>query len=119
MFKVRVPADWGNRDLVWTLMTRGHTEKAYATLKDFWEIDNRVYHMNRSGPGPQGAPNEGPKATLIGATTRTVAAGEPLRLMMTVEDDGLPEPRPPRRPAAASGRGAAMPPAILPTRQNP
>jgi len=119
MFKVRVPADWGDRDLVWTLTTRGHTEKAFATLKDFWEIDNSVYHMNRSGPGPQGAPNEGPKATLIGSTHRTVEVGAPLRLMMTVEDDGLPEPRPVRRPAATTGRGSPMPPSILPTRQNP
>src|SRR5688572_1257864 len=90
MFKVRVPADWGNKDLVWTLTTRGHTEKAYATLKDFWEIDNNVLHQNRSGPGPQGAPNEGPKARLVGAASRTVAVGTPLPLAMTIEDDGLP-----------------------------
>lgn len=117
MFKVRVPADWGMRDLVWTLTTRGHTEKAYATLKDFWEIDNDVYHQNRSGPGAQGAPNEAPVARLEGATHRTVRVGEPLRLMMAIDDDGRPEPRPVRAPAA--GGSGATPALVLPVRPSP
>ncbi len=127
MFKVRVPKDWGDKDLVWTLTHRGHTEKAYATLKNFWEISNNVYHQNRSGPGPQGAPNSGPKATLIGDRTRRVAVDTPLPLEMTIEDDGLPAPSARRggggtalpRAPAARGRGPAMPPVIVPTRQNP
>jgi len=39
VFKVKVPKDWGKKDLVWTLTSRGKTEKAYATLLPFWEID--------------------------------------------------------------------------------
>ena len=31
VFKVRVPSDWGDRELVWTLTSQGVTEKAYAT----------------------------------------------------------------------------------------
>ena len=127
MFKVRVPADWGNKDLVWTLTHRGHTEKAYATLKGFWQIDNNVYQQNRSGPGPQGAPNTGPKATLVGAATRTMLVSESLPLVVTVADDGLPA-RPPARGgnAAAAGRGGAEqargstpPPSVIPPRQYP
>jgi hypothetical protein len=117
MFKVRVPSDWGNKDLVWTLTTRGSTEKAYATLKDFWEIDNNVYHQNRSGPGPQGAPNAGPAARLVGEPSRKVAVGEPVPLVMSIEDDGLPTPR--ATAATTRGRGAAMPPSVIPPRQNP
>ena len=30
VFKVRVPADWGKKELVWTLTTKGKTERAYA-----------------------------------------------------------------------------------------
>ena len=32
VFRVRVPKDWGEKELVWTLTTKGKTEKAYATL---------------------------------------------------------------------------------------
>ena len=30
IFSVRVPKDWGEKELVWTLTTRGKTEKAYV-----------------------------------------------------------------------------------------
>src|SRR5579863_2168980 len=29
VFKVRVPKDWGEKELIWTLTTKGKTEKAY------------------------------------------------------------------------------------------
>lgn len=126
MFKVRVPKDWGDKDLVWTLTTRGHTEKAYATLKGFWEINNNVYHQNRSGPGPQGAPNTGPKATLSGPATRTTTVSSPLPLTVAVADDGRPPPSTRRggggtviETPAARGRGVPMPPSVIPPRQNP
>src|SRR5271165_5953395 len=32
IFKVKVPKDWGKKDLVWTLTSRGKTENAYGTL---------------------------------------------------------------------------------------
>src|SRR2546425_5748091 len=32
MFKVKVPADFGRNELVWTLTRNGQTEKAYGTL---------------------------------------------------------------------------------------
>ena len=32
-FEVTVPADWGDRELVWTLNVNGVERKAYATLK--------------------------------------------------------------------------------------
>jgi hypothetical protein len=127
MFKVRVPADWGKKDLVWTLTFRGHTEKAFATLAPFSELDYNVYHQNRSGPGAQGAKNEGPAIRLVGETTRTIAVGEPLALAVAVTDDGLPELRPVRsgRGSAATpgggerGRGAAMPPMVTPEKPDP
>ena len=33
VFRIRVPKDFGNRELVWTLTSNGKTEKAYGTLK--------------------------------------------------------------------------------------
>src|SRR5262245_43636791 len=32
VFKVHVPADFGKKEVVWTLTTKGETAKAYATL---------------------------------------------------------------------------------------
>jgi len=42
VFKVKVPKDWGTKELVWTLTTRGKTEKAFATLREDSLVDNIV-----------------------------------------------------------------------------
>jgi len=33
IYKVNVPADWGVKELVWTLTSNGVTKRAYATLR--------------------------------------------------------------------------------------
>ena len=38
-FSVTVPADFGKRELIWTLTVRGRTERAVGWLKPEWEID--------------------------------------------------------------------------------
>src|ERR1700674_1925013 len=58
VFKVKVPKDWGEKDLVWTLTSAGHTEKAYGTLQPFRELGNLVYQENRGGPGELNYPEE-------------------------------------------------------------
>jgi len=102
VFKVRVPADWGKKDLVWTLTSRGKTEKAYGTLLPIWELGNLVYQENRGGPGdmtyPE-QPDQPPTIEMVGSAQRTVTVGETLRLTVDVTDDGLPKPRV-RRPGA-------------------
>jgi len=103
-FKVKVPKDWGDKDLVWTLVTRGRTEKAYGSLLPIWELGNLVYQENRGGPPdvnyPE-EPNEPPSIEMVGSAQRTVAFGEPLSLIVQVTDDGHPTPRP-RRPGSTS-----------------
>jgi hypothetical protein len=94
VFKVRVPADWGKKDLVWTLTTRGKTEKAYATLIPFWEIDVGTYQQNRGGPGELGEEDDAPSIRLEGSADRTVAVGASLALDAFVVDDGRPSNRP-------------------------
>src|SRR5215510_12111690 len=42
VFKVRVPRDWGEKELVWTLVTAGKTEKAFATLRADSYVDALV-----------------------------------------------------------------------------
>ena len=42
MFRVRVPADFGDKEMIWTLTTKGKPEKAYATLRADYFTDNVV-----------------------------------------------------------------------------
>ena len=131
MFKVRVPKDWGKKDLVWTLTSRGKTEKAYASLLGFKELGLDVYQQNRGGPTLD--VDEAPSITLVGAAKRTVAVSEALPLTVQVTDDGLPPPRgrgpgpgqgaqpgaAPQGRGTAEGRGTAPPPIISVRVENP
>lgn len=90
MFRVRVPRDWGKKDVVWSVTAYGKTEKAYGYLVPEQVIDNDVIGRNRGGGG---GPNKPPTISLTGDSTRTVRQGEPLTLSVTVSDDGIPKPR--------------------------
>jgi hypothetical protein len=94
VFKVRVPKDWGKKDLVWTLTSHGKTEKAYASLMPVWEIDASVYQQNRGGPGELGEPDEAPTIKVEGGPSRTTAVSQPLALDAFVVDDGKPSNKP-------------------------
>jgi len=103
VFKVKVPKDWGDKDLIWTLRSAGKTEKAFGSLLSTWEIGNLVYQENRKGAGdvtyPE-EPNQAPAIEMVGSARRTAAVGEPLPLTVEVTDDGHPVPRVrPGRPA--------------------
>jgi hypothetical protein len=115
MFKVRVPADWGKKDLVWTLTAHGGTEKAYGSLWPVWEIDRRVYQQNRGGPGELNEPDEAPTITIAGAPNRTIAVGEPVTIDAHVTDDDHPTVRASRSGSGGVARSGPSGPA----RQNP
>jgi hypothetical protein len=100
MFRVKVPGDWGKKDLVWTLTSHGKTEKAYGSLWPVWEIDRNMYQQNRGGPGELGEPDEPPSIALVGPAQRAAAVGQPLTIAVDVKDDGRPTPR-----ASRSGTG--------------
>ena len=55
VFRIRVPADFGTKELVWTLTTNGKTETAYATLKPDYFIDDDVIMANNGAAGMGGA----------------------------------------------------------------
>jgi len=93
MFRVKVPADWGKKDLVWTLTSHGKTEKAYGSLWPVWEIDRNMYQQNRGGPGELGEADDPPSIALVGAAARTASVGRPLTIAVDVKDDGRPTPR--------------------------
>ena len=98
VFRIRVPADFGDRELVWTLTTNGRTERAYATLKRDYFIDDLVIQANYGAGGgagttPELAGNAAPTLAIEGGEARTVRAGEPLELVAVSTDDGRPRAR--------------------------
>ena len=95
-FSIKVPKDFGNKEVVWTLTSRGKTEKAYGTLKPDYILDNRVMMMNNSSFGQRG--NEGDN----------LAAGRQDRGRSTAHHQGgrardVGRDRHRRRPAGAAG----------------
>lgn len=116
-FEVTVPADWGDRELVWTLNVNGKERKAYATLKADYLVDNMVIASETGSLGagtssPESRANIPPIVTVQGDEFRTVSVGEPLRLQAHVADDGLPTPDDPvadaRRFAEFTGGAEAV-----------
>ena len=109
-FRVRVPADWGQKELVWSLTVHGRTEKAFASLLPVEQITERMI-MTRGGlfPGDDD-PNQPPQITISPVVSASV--GQPVKLTALVTDDGLPKPRAPRAPkpgaapAQSNGAGA-------------
>jgi hypothetical protein len=96
-FEVVVPADWGDRELVWTLKVNGVERKAYATLKTDYQVDNIVIASETGSLGagtssPESRANVKPEIEVIGDKIRTARVGEPLVLRARVLDDGIPKP---------------------------
>jgi len=98
LFRVRVPKDWGTKELIWTLRVNGQVEKAYGELIPVEEINERIM-MTGGNAVLDDDPNEPPSLTVSAPPTATVSA--PVTLTATVTDDGLPKPR------AAAPRPAA------------
>ena len=112
VFRVRVPNGFGPKDeLVWTLTTHGKTEKAFATLRPDYVVDDVVKASETGALGagtssPEVRSNKPPVLTVTEIKTRSVKAGEPLTLATEVKDDGIPKPRNFARVAAAQARAA-------------
>ena len=113
VFRVQVPADWGNKELVWTLTAHGKSEKAYASLMSQEEISERII-MTRGNLNPgEDDPNKPPAISI--APAPPAVAGQPVSLTALVTDDGLPKPRAPQPvrsgtiPTAQSNSAAARP----------
>ena len=109
VFRIRVPADFGEQELVWTLTSNGKTERAYATLIPEYFIDDLIIMANNGlGTGLdqtlQG--NEAPTLQVEGGAGRTARVGQPVTLTAFVSDDDVPSPR--GLPASSPGRPGAI-----------
>jgi hypothetical protein len=112
VFKVRVPATFGNKEIVWTLTSNGQTEKAYGTLRPQYAVDETVMMANFGAGGQTGfvpdlMGNKFPELKVEGEKKRTAKVGEPVTLSAVATDDGKPKPRP--MPAFLVGQSHFLP----------
>ncbi|HWW83951.1 MAG TPA: hypothetical protein VNZ26_10140 [Vicinamibacterales bacterium] len=99
MFRVRVPKDWTDKEMVWTLATHGVSRKAYASMRADLQIEN-IDIMSETGAlgagtsNPQLRADQPPVVKIVGSSTLTATVGSPLTLTAIVTDDGVPAVRP-------------------------
>jgi hypothetical protein len=125
-----VPKDFGaERELIWTLTTKAKTEKAYATLRTDYKVDDMVKASESGALGagtssPEIRANKAPTLEVDGSKHRAARVGQPLVLVARAIDDGVPKPRrsDEARIRAQTDRplGAELPrnPAYVPPRQS-
>jgi hypothetical protein len=107
IFKVKVPANFSEKDeLIWTLTTHGKTEKAFATLRPDYILDDVVKASETGALGagtssPEVRSNKPPVLRIVEANTRNVKAWQAVPLVSEVKDDGIPKRR-------GAGSGAAV-----------
>ena len=94
IFTVTVPADFGNREIIWRLTTEGQTLEAFGWLQAEWEISGTgiEYGVDANEMRFDGGPvqvNEPPELSVTSATSVNLPAK--LILTASVTDDGLPE----------------------------
>ena len=95
VFSVRVPADWGDQDLVWAVTHNGRTDRAFGHLWPVWEMDAGVRLLNRGAGNAQGfADNQRPFIRIDGGTDLEVTLPDSLEVTVVAGDDGIPPPNP-------------------------
>jgi len=98
VFRVHVPADFGDKEVVWTLTSNGVTERAYGTLRPPYAVDEVVMSANfgaggQTGFNPSLVGNLAPEVTLEVERRMTVVVGESVTLSAVATDDGKPSRR--------------------------
>ena len=112
VFKVQVPADFGEQELVWTLNVRGEERKAFGSLRPDYYVDNLVI-MSETGTLGPGTSNEelrqhtAPVVELEMESVIDAQVGRPVTVDAHVSADGVPARRRGRQPDGRPGRLAA------------
>ncbi len=126
VFRVKVPSNFTEKDeLVWTLTAHGKTEKAYATLRPDYVVDDVVKASETGALGagtssPEVRGNKAPSVHIQEVTARNVKAGVPITLVSEVKDDGIPKRRTPSfATLAAAQQRLAADPALAAQVRNP
>ncbi len=109
VFEVRVPADFGEKELAWTLRRAGEEETAYGTLRPDYYVDNVVI-MSETGTlgagtsDPELRATTPPQVTMETPSEIQAVVGRPVRLVAHVTDDGLPRRSRNRLPLTDDGQ---------------
>lgn len=99
VFRVPVPVDFGDGELVWTLTVNGVTAQAFGTLRQGYAVDDTVLMANFGGGGPGGfhpdtVGNRPPVLAVETDRVLTAVVGKPVTLRAVATDDGKPGRRP-------------------------
>jgi hypothetical protein len=97
-FTVHVPADFGSKEVVWTLKSHGETNRAFGVVKSGYILDDYVIQHDFGSDSTHG--RKDPVLKVDGSKERNVKIGEAVELIAVATD-----PNPP--PAARGGRGRA------------
>ena len=109
IFKVPVPADFGDQELVWTLTTNGETRRVYGSLRLDLRMDNMTIASETGALGSGGdeaRSNRAPVIEIEGQRVRSARVGELVTLISRVTDDGIPTARQAARARAGADTGA-------------
>jgi hypothetical protein len=110
LFTIRVPKDFGTKELIWTLKANGRTERAFASLKTDYQIDKQVISTEVGGDfgslRDELRYNIPPELEVAGETQRTVKLGQAMTLVALAGD---PDNLPARRDGKPQPRHAGMP----------
>ena len=99
VFRIRVPADFGDRDeVVWAITANGNTQHAYATLHPDYYLNDIAIMNNNGAGGPAGGAynifgNRRPTLDVVGGARRSATVGESIVLTARASDDGVPKRR--------------------------
>lgn len=112
VFKIRVPANFSNREIVWTLTSNGVTEQAFGTLRPAYAVDEVVMMANFGAGGETGfhpamVGNKAPQLTIEGEKKITARVGMPVTVSAVATDDGKPPAR--SIPAFFAGQSRFVP----------
>jgi hypothetical protein len=109
VFEVRVPADFGDKELMWHLNVHGEEDIAYGSLRPDYYTDNVVI-MSETGTLGAGTSDPALRAStppeVVMETPEEIEAvvGRPVRIVAVVTDDGLPRRVRRTLPLDAEGR---------------
>jgi hypothetical protein len=107
IFRVRVPKEWGDKEMVWSLTTQGVARKAYASLRTDLQIEN-IDIMSETGALGAGTSNpvlradKPPVVSIVGPKSLSAKVGMPVPLTAVITDDGVPRAR------GGGGRGRGV-----------
>jgi hypothetical protein len=91
VFAVKVPADFGDKKLTWTVKVHGKTFSVPGSLREEWQIDALEGEAGSNNTPPALAFDEGgPQGRGPGGVTaeRSTTVGKPITITVVAKDDG-------------------------------